>query len=155
MLDSCGGSVKREDLHKLCSTSHILAKETQSHSLRRLHHSMVIGHPSYSLTLHASWLFYLPWTENHPQRREISIIKINIPPLCFITFVVIYKENFYIWKYILWPSFVGRGFFSWVSVCFSFFVSKFSIPANRFCFSFSCSIAENKVTILHLVSSPS
>ena len=140
-----------EDLHKLCSTSHILAKGTRSHSLRRLHHSMAISHPSHSLALHASWLFYLAWSENHPQRRDISVIKINIPSIRFITFIVIYTENFlHLEIYIHWPSFVGRGFFSWVSVCFSFFVSKFSIPANRFCFSFSCSIAENKVTILQL-----
>ena len=162
MLDSCGGSVKRKDLHKLCSTSHILAKGTHSHSLRRIHHSVVISHPLYSLTLHASWLFSLPWSENHPQRREISnstsIIKLNIPFLCFITFMVIYKENF------LHLEIYSLTFFCWQGVLFLSFgmfqllrikIFNSSKQILFFLLLFYSWKQSNNFIITHLISSPS
>ena len=162
MLDSCGRSVKRKDLHKLCSTSHILAKGTHSHSLRRLHHGVMISHPSYSLTLHASWLFYLRWSENHPQRREISnstsIIKINILSLRFITFMVIYKKSFLHYKiysltFFCWQGILFLSFGMFQLLCIKVFNSSKQILF--FLLLFYSWKQSNNFTITHLVSSPS
>ena len=158
MSHSCGGSVRREDLDKLCSTSHILGKGTQSHSFRRLHHSMMISHPLYSLTLHASWLFNLPWSENHQKRREISVIKITIPSLCFITFMVIYKENFshlkiYSLTFFCWQGILFLSFSMFQLLRIKVFNSSEQILF--FLLLFYSWKQSNNFTIAHLVSSPS
>lgn len=108
--------MKWEDLHKLCSTvSHISKRNTQS-QLVKTSPQQVISPASYSLALQASWLFDLPLSEIHPQRKEISnstfVIRINIPSLCFITFMVIYKENF------LHLEIYSLTFFCWQGILF-------------------------------------
>lgn len=51
-----------------------------------------------------------------------------------------YLRNILFWLHLL--SLVGRGFFSKVSVCFNFLVSKLSIPVINFC----CPLA-NSITV--------
>ena len=142
--------------------SHTLAKGTQSHSFGRLHHSMVFSHPSYSMTLHASWLFYPLWSENHPQKREILsstfVININIPSLCFVTFMVIYREN------LLYLEIYSLTFFCWQGILFLSFgmfqllrikVFNSSKQILFFLLLFYSWKQSNNFTITHLVSSPS